>query len=881
MPGPDFQTMILSLQDYWARQGCVVLQPYDAMVGAATFCAPTFLRALGPDPWRAAHVQPCRRPTDGRYGDNPFRFQRYYQFQVVVKPAPSDAQALYLGSLEALGIDVRAHDVRFVEDDWESPTLGATGLGWEVWLDGMEVTQFTYFQQVGGYELDPVTLELTYGLERIAMYLQDVQSGFDIRWVGDVTWGDVCRRDEREFSAYNFEHASVDVLTRHFDDHENECTRLGGGRTAAARVRPLHARLAHVQPARRARRDRRQPAGPLHRPCPQPGAGLRGRLDRRRERDRRDWRTTMIAGRRRAPLVLGLLCAAALLLPSAALAGGFSPELQRALARQDELAEKGHMDRVLRDARSGAKSGTAEAYYLLGRALGVEALRYKSGKDERGFLLKLEEAREAFLEAQDVGGDLFTPAKLGLARCSIFESDWATAEQQLRQVLRREPQFREAVLDLVRVLWQRGSQRAAANELAAFASRNQNDVEVQLQLGQMWIQLQQWPQSESALRAALTAQQRDRSVKAETANLTRRLLAETLMQQEKYAEAVTHFDTLSRATPNETDLYIAMFECHRLLRNLDGARDSLRRLLAVAPNSDAAKQARSTLADLDRAAEAARAGSSGNTAGGGAAGAGGNASLPPEGPPSPSALLRRLTSGDDAQRLRALRGMLDFEWTVLPSQVYDVLDPSAASAEVRTAAVELIGDHADPRTLPLLEVLLFHPKERDPDNRVRAAAASAVAALESAASVPVLYRMLDESDLHVREAGVRGIAERTGKWFRPALDQPTSVAAWPAERAKYARWWTSSSGSLAKLEAAQELVDVFGAVQHGRARLARYVLDGLDDTGEATWRASYDLFRKLTGSSFGWEAGTVSFEQRRTVAQQARAWWNANGGGAR
>lgn len=228
MTGPDFQTTILRLQQYWAERGCVILQPYDAEVGAATFCAPTFLRALGPDPWRCAHVQPCRRPTDGRYGDNPFRFQRYYQFQVVLKPAPDDAQELYLGSLEALGIDLAAHDVRFVEDDWESPTLGATGLGWEVWLDGMEVTQFTYFQQMGGYDLDPVSLELTYGLERIAMYLQDVESGFDIRWVDGVTWGDVCRRDEREFSAYNFEHADVDAIRRRFDDHETACRSLAG-----------------------------------------------------------------------------------------------------------------------------------------------------------------------------------------------------------------------------------------------------------------------------------------------------------------------------------------------------------------------------------------------------------------------------------------------------------------------------------------------------------------------------------------------------------------------------------------------------------------------------------------------------------------------------
>jgi glycyl-tRNA synthetase alpha chain len=222
----DFQTLIQRLQDYWARQGCVILQPYDSEVGAATFCPATFLMALGPGAWRAAHVQPCRRPTDGRYGENPFRFQRYYQFQVILKPAPENPQELYLGSLEALGIDLRKHDVRFVEDDWESPTLGAAGLGWEVWLDGMEVTQFTYFQQVGGIALDPVSVELTYGLERIGMYLQGVDSAFDMEWVAGVTWGDVSRRTEREFSAFNFEASDVETVKRQFEEHAKTCLDL-------------------------------------------------------------------------------------------------------------------------------------------------------------------------------------------------------------------------------------------------------------------------------------------------------------------------------------------------------------------------------------------------------------------------------------------------------------------------------------------------------------------------------------------------------------------------------------------------------------------------------------------------------------------------------
>jgi glycyl-tRNA synthetase alpha chain len=228
---PSFQSLILTLQRFWADQGCVVLQPYDVEVGAGTFHPATTLRALGPEPWRAAYVQPSRRPTDGRYGENPNRLQHYYQFQVILKPAPANSQALYLESLDALGIDRRLHDIRFVEDDWESPTLGAWGLGWEVWLDGMEVTQFTYFQQVGGIECDPVSTELTYGLERLAMYVQGVENVYDIDFngvegPGRITYGDIFKRNEREFSAYNFEFANTTKLFEHFRDAEAECQAL-------------------------------------------------------------------------------------------------------------------------------------------------------------------------------------------------------------------------------------------------------------------------------------------------------------------------------------------------------------------------------------------------------------------------------------------------------------------------------------------------------------------------------------------------------------------------------------------------------------------------------------------------------------------------------
>jgi glycyl-tRNA synthetase alpha chain len=228
-PG-TFQELILVLQQYWSRQGCVLLQPYDMEMGAGTFHPATLMRAVGPEPWSAAYVQPSRRPTDGRYGENPFRLQHYYQFQVVLKPSPPDIVDLYLDSLRALGFDPLVHDIRLVEDNWESPTLGAWGLGWEIWLNGMEITQFTYFQQVGGLDCRPVMGEITYGLERLAMYLQSVESIYDITWtdgpMGRVTYGDVYRQNEIEQSKYNFEHADVGLLFRHFDEHEGACQKL-------------------------------------------------------------------------------------------------------------------------------------------------------------------------------------------------------------------------------------------------------------------------------------------------------------------------------------------------------------------------------------------------------------------------------------------------------------------------------------------------------------------------------------------------------------------------------------------------------------------------------------------------------------------------------
>tara|TARA_B100001287_G_scaffold34644_2_gene24566 strand:+ start:232 stop:1077 length:846 start_codon:yes stop_codon:yes gene_type:complete len=222
----NFQNIILKLQEFWANKGCVIMQPYDIEKGAGTFHPATFLRCLGKTKWSTAYVEPCRRPTDGRYGENPNRLQHYYQFQVIIKPSIDKIQDYYLESLEYLGINTKKHDIRFVEDDWESPTLGAWGLGWEVWLDGMEITQFTYFQQAGGFELDPITVEITYGTERIAMYLQNVSSVFDLKWSDSVTYKEIHHRTEYEFSKYNFEIANIDMLKETFNLSKKECMNL-------------------------------------------------------------------------------------------------------------------------------------------------------------------------------------------------------------------------------------------------------------------------------------------------------------------------------------------------------------------------------------------------------------------------------------------------------------------------------------------------------------------------------------------------------------------------------------------------------------------------------------------------------------------------------
>ncbi len=271
MPKPaTFQDLILTLQDFWSKQGCLILQPYDMEVGAGTSHPATTLRALGPRPWRAGYVQPSRRPKDGRYGENPNRLQHYYQYQVILKPSPVDVQDIYLQSLKAIGLDPALHDIRFVEDDWENPTLGAWGLGWEVWCDGMEVTQFTYFQQVGGFDCEPVSAEITYGLERLAMYVQGVENVYDLKFNERFRYGEVFLQAEQEFSAYNFERADTEILFRHFADAEKECQSAARARSRRWRFPPMISAEGEpqFQSARRARRHQRHRTRLVYRPRP-------------------------------------------------------------------------------------------------------------------------------------------------------------------------------------------------------------------------------------------------------------------------------------------------------------------------------------------------------------------------------------------------------------------------------------------------------------------------------------------------------------------------------------------------------------------------------------------------------------------------------------
>ena len=523
---------------------------------------------------------------------------------------------------------------------------------------------------------------------------------------------------------------------------------------------------------------------------------------------------------------------------------GFSDELERAMSVQDDLAERGEFDKMVRDARAGARAGSPDSWYLLGRALGNVALSKQRDDDAKGFQASLGEAREAFETAKELGGMLYEPAFLGLARCARFEGDLVGAERDLRQALRISPAFKAASLELAQVLWERGLHADAELELHRLLEQSPDDTDARMLLGSLKVTRKRWSDAEREFRTVIATH--PDNVPA------RKLLGTALMFQDKMLEASEHWELVRAASPKDDEAYITLFQIYKSLEDEARARIVLNALITENPDSAAATRARSTLAamDADPAYFTGRVIDEN----------------------SPERLVARVEKGDEAERVRALNDMRDFEWKALPGVVYKMLAPAESSPPVRRAALQLIGAHGDPRTVPLVEIILFHPAERDPSLEVRRAAAQALVDITTDAAVPLLYRLLDDPDVDVREAGVRGLAARTGKWFRGDLDVVTPVTEWPTELESYRAWWTSPSGAVAKRRAMERMVEVFAHLRRGRNRLAGYAMDGMDDSSERTWIAGYALFRALTTQTFGSESGFVSEDERKRITAEAQRW---------
>ncbi|MCE9636628.1 MAG: tetratricopeptide repeat protein [Planctomycetes bacterium] len=521
--------------------------------------------------------------------------------------------------------------------------------------------------------------------------------------------------------------------------------------------------------------------------------------------------------------------------------------LRPALARQDELAEKKQWDTIVNEARAKAKDGTPEALYLLGRALGnVAVVRKSEGKEDDARRLLLESER-CFQDAKESGIVVFPPAYLGLARCARSRGDLDTAAAQLRAALKIAPGFKAAAIDLAQVCAQKGAGAEAEFILRQQLEVRPGDPEIRILLGMIKLAQGRAGEAEQEFRAV---------VKAFPDNApSRKLLASALIAQRNYAEAAQHLDAYVRMDPKDDEAYRVLFLSKMKLKDRQGAQKVLEVVRRELPGTEAAQWAEAVGADYAKDPE----------------------SFETADERTPQALARKLDSKDSAVVLQALSDMRAIQWPALPSAVYRLLAPAAAGADVRRAAVRLIGDQKDPRTLTVLEILLFHPKEQDPSQEVRREVAKAIAGLPSAAIIPVLYRAIDQGDIDVRESAVKGIATATGKYFREKLEVATDAAAWPAERQLYDNWWRSAGGSLAKRDALALLAKIFEPIQQGRKRLAEYTLAALEDADARTWRAGYDLFRSLTAQDFGAATGEPDTAERSRIAQACRSWFYANG----
>jgi tetratricopeptide (TPR) repeat protein len=522
--------------------------------------------------------------------------------------------------------------------------------------------------------------------------------------------------------------------------------------------------------------------------------------------------------------------------------------LRAQIERQDALVAKRQFDQLLVEARQKAKDGTPETLYLLGRALGNTAVaRRAEGKEDEARRL-LDESQRCFEDAKESGLVAFAPAHLGLARCARSRGDLAQAEAHLRQALKIAPAFKGATVDLAQVLTE-----AKRPDEAEFVLREQlrlrpNDPDLRILLGMVKLTRQRFGEAEAEFRAVVQLQP-DNPV-------ARKLLGGALLNQRNYAEAAEQLDRYRQMAPKDEEAYRVLFLARMKSKDRAGAQRVLDDARRELPGTEVALWAERVSAQYQQDP----------------------AAFEEADEHTPQALVKKIESADPKVVAQALTDMLALQWQALPARVYGLLAPTAAPVEVRRAAVRLIGAQHDPRTVTILEILLFHAKERDPDDSVRREAAGALAGLPTPGVLPVLVRTLDEPDAEIREAGVRGIAAVTGKYFREKLETVPDAAAWPQERELYAKWWTSSAaGSLAKRDASLALVKLFQPIERGRRRLAEYALPALDDADAKTWRAGYDLFRALTAQDFGSATGEPDAAERARITQACRDWFRANG----
>lgn len=547
-----------------------------------------------------------------------------------------------------------------------------------------------------------------------------------------------------------------------------------------------------------------------------------------------------------------LVLLAAVVSPAFAAPGATDPldALRSALDHQDQLIARQQFESLVTEADALAKKdGTPEALYLLGRALGTAALARKQAGDESGFKEKIDRSQRCFEDAKDSGAVVFAPAYLGLARCARYRGDNDTAIQHLRQALKIAPGFRAAALDLAQVCAEKGLGDDAEFILYRQLELYPGDADVTLLLGMVKLARKRSGEAEKLFRDI---------VKADAKNpQARKLLAATLMNSKQYDEAAEHLEAYRRMNPRDEETYHALFIARVNLKQREAAMqvlEDMRRELAGTAGA----------AWATRVAEEYRSDPS--------------AFEGPTDEKTPQALAKKLDSNDPKIQAQALADMRGFEWPALPGAVYRLLAPTAGTPEVRRAAVQLIGAQRDPRTVTILEVLLFHPREQDPDPSVRREAARAMSGLPTPAIVPVLVKALDQADVEIREAAVRGIASITGKYFREKLEVVTDAAAWPGERKLFDTWWRGNAGAaLAKRDAVAAMSKLFEPIQRGRKRLAEYALPALDDADARTWRAGYDLFRALSGQDFGRPADEKDGAERARLTAECRAWFVAHG----